>query len=184
MAKKIVVLSVLSLVLVFSVTSAITFHNANVIIEGVESSKEVVLQIVEEPEKTEVIDSSYAIQRVTLTNCGEKAWVRIERTYERNGGLASCIQFFEKPALDCFPSQDGYIYFMRPLEAGESISWKEYITIPEELRDCSNAQLCSTLHADGVQNIAFSPDFTLDNPWGFVLPERAAEKKGDFHEVV
>lgn len=184
MAKKIALFSILSVLLVFSVSSAITLHNANVSIEGVESSKEVVLQIIEEPEKTELIDSSYALQRVMLTNCGEKAWVRIQRTYERSGSMSSSIQFFEKPSLDCFSSQDGYIYFMRPLDAGESISWKEYITLPEELRDYSNSELCSTLRADGVQSIAFFPDFTQDNPWGFVVPEKAIEKTGGYHEVV
>lgn len=168
---------VLCVLLIACVALAEVVKEASILIASVETSSQVRIEVEEVSSQKSIIGDDVVLQEVKLTNTGIAAWVRVKRTLERGANKVNSISFAELPPLAYLEKADGYLYFVEPLLANTTISWKEYIEVSEAERDYSNTNLYSELVAEGVQEAFFTPDFASDTPWAHVQPTFARRIK-------
>lgn len=70
-------------------------------------------------------------------------------------------------SADWVNGSDGYFYYTKDIQIGESIQFFESVSFPKEWTERSSEQTCQLdVTAEAVQAANFQPDFMKEQPWG------------------
>lgn len=117
-------------------------------------------------DKRIVVPGETVSEIVSIRNEGEPAWIRAKVDFITRAevNLTNDDATFLKGWIY---KPDGYWYWPKEVQTGETVKWMDSIHIPDEWRSDQVAATEFTAHvqADAVQTRHFEPNFNSDDPW-------------------
>ncbi|MCR5072900.1 MAG: hypothetical protein K6A39_03580 [Clostridiales bacterium] len=104
---------------------------------------------------------------VRFRNRGEDVWLRAEVNFTSEDGIEEDILCMTDVSDENWIlAKDGYWYLTVPLKKGKTVDFFDHIYIPSDWNsEYAGKDFHVTVHADAVQEIHFTPDFSADSPW-------------------
>ena len=102
-----------------------------------------------------------------ITNCAARCWIRVRLNFKNSRPELEGLYYELLQGID--PSwirRGDYLYYISPLEKGESVDVFQGIRCPQEWgSEHSEQELSLEIIAEAIQAANFQPSFSTDSPW-------------------
>ena len=113
-----------------------------------------------------------------IENIGESCFVRIKINYfDDSTDFTDYVTGFTSD----WQKYGDYYYYDKLLMPNEKIDIFNTIKIPDSINNSNNGSIVLTIIAEAVQERNFSPDYSLNNPWGDVVPQKSINNALDIN---
>ena len=104
-----------------------------------------------------------------IENFGENCYVRVKIKYiDANIDFKNYITNFS----NSLEKHGEYYYYNKVLNPKEKIQLFDTIKIPDNISNEDNSEIPLEIIAEAVQEKNFIPDYSKENPWGDIIPEK------------
>ena len=104
-----------------------------------------------------------------IDNLGEGCYVRVKIKYiDENLDINDYITSFSND----LEKYGEYYYYNKVLKTGEKLQLFDTIRIPENISNVGNIEIPLEIIAEAVQEKNFKPDYSKEDPWGGIKPEK------------
>lgn len=104
-----------------------------------------------------------------IENFGEKCYVRVKIKYiDDTINLDDYITNFS----NSLEKHGEYYYYNKVLNPEEKLQLFDTIKIPDNISNEDNSEIPLEIIAEAVQEKNFIPDYSKENPWGDIIPEK------------
>ncbi len=128
---------------------------------------------VETDNSTPLMPRANVPYKLYVDNMGNEAWIRIYlETYSENINRTFGNEYINN--ADGWIRHGNYLYLTRKAAAGETLLAIDGFRIPD-VANSSNATVKISVHAEGIDVRALTPDFTRRDPWMGHTPDTVAD---------